>query len=44
MSDGLLALGLSDVDFAGRSAAVMPTYLAAQLLIALALLRRERTA
>ncbi len=41
VSDGLLALGLSDVDFTGRSAAVMPTYLAAQVLIALALLPRE---
>lgn len=44
VSDGLLALGLSDVDFGGRSAAVMPTYLAAQLLIALALLRKAEAA
>jgi uncharacterized membrane protein YhhN len=38
VSDGLLALGMADVDFPGRGAIVMPTYLAAQLLIALALL------
>lgn len=38
VSDGLLALGMADVDFPGRGAVVMPTYLAAQLLIALALL------
>lgn len=44
VSDGLLALGLSDVDFPGRSAAVMPTYLAAQLLIALALLPKAAAA
>jgi uncharacterized membrane protein YhhN len=37
-SDGMLALGMAHVDFPGRGAAVMPTYLAAQLLIALALL------
>jgi len=38
VSDGTLALGMADVDFPGRGAVVMPTYLAAQLLIALALL------
>jgi len=38
VSDGALALGMADVDFPGRAAVVMPTYLAAQLLIALALL------
>jgi uncharacterized membrane protein YhhN len=42
-SDGLLALGLAEVDFPGRGAAVMPTYLAAQLLIALALLPGQST-
>jgi uncharacterized membrane protein YhhN len=42
-SDGLLALGLAGVDFPGRGAAVMPTYLAAQLLIALALLPGRST-
>jgi uncharacterized membrane protein YhhN len=38
ISDGTLALGMAGVDFPGRGAVVMPTYLAAQLLIALALL------
>jgi uncharacterized membrane protein YhhN len=38
VSDGMLALGMAGVDFPGRGAVVMPTYLAAQLLIALALL------
>ena len=38
VSDGTLALGMADVDFPGRGAVVMPTYLTAQLLIALALL------
>jgi uncharacterized membrane protein YhhN len=44
LSDGLLALGLADRDFPGRAAAVMPTYLAAQLLIAVALLPRRAPA
>jgi uncharacterized membrane protein YhhN len=44
ISDGLLALGLADRDFPGRAAVVMPTYLAAQLLIAVALLPRRAAA
>lgn len=40
VSDGLLALGLADIDvIPGRGGVVMPTYLAAQVLIALSLTR-----
>jgi uncharacterized membrane protein YhhN len=44
LSDGLLALGLAERDFPGRAAVVMPTYLAGQLLIAVALLPRRAAA
>ena len=44
ISDTLIACGVADVDFAGRSALVMPTYLAGQYLIATGWLRRVRAA
>ena len=40
ISDTLIACGEADLDFVGRSALVMPTYLAAQYLIATGWLRR----
>ena len=44
ISDTLIACGVADVDFAGRSALVMPTYLAGQYLIATGWLRRVHAA
>ena len=40
LSDTLIACGQADVDFPGRSALVMPTYLTGQYLIATGWLRR----
>ena len=40
ISDTLIACGEADLDYVGRSALVMPTYLAAQYLIATGWLRR----
>ena len=42
ISDTLIACGQADLDFAGRSALVMPTYLAGQYLIATGWMRRIR--